>query len=72
LNFGKALEAMKAGSRVTREAWQDTAHVLVKKDVAPGGDASLPYILEQTVQGETVPWTFPHSEVLAEDWQILL
>ena len=86
LNFGAALEALKAGKEVSRSGWGD-------KDVfiflVPGSifSVSRPPLLGiypegtivnyhahidmKTAQGYVVPWVASQSDVLAEDWVIL-
>lgn len=68
MDYGQALYLMKRGGRVTKQAWGDPNHNLRMKNPAPGSDATLPYILEQTADGETVPWSHPHADVLGDDW----
>lgn len=86
LNFGAALEALKAGKKVSRSGWGD-------KDVfiflVPGSvfSVSRPPLLGiypegtivnyhahidmKTAEGYVVPWLASQSDVLAEDWGIL-
>lgn len=71
MDFGAALATMKGGKRVSREAWGDPARNLGVQQVREGGDATLPYFLLQTEDGEATPYTFPHCDVLADDWQAL-
>lgn len=68
MTYSAALSIMQAGGRVTRQSWGDQNRSLSIKHPGPGSDATLPYILEQTVDGETVPWNHPHPDVLGDDW----
>lgn len=66
--YGAALSLMENGNRVTRQCWGDTNRNLRIVQPADGSDATLPYILEQTADGETSPWCHPHADVLGDDW----
>lgn len=84
MNFGHALKALKAGSRVARSGWngKDMFLFLVPGStftvnrppllgIYPEGQEVryLPHIDMKTVDGSIVPWLASQTDVLAEDWQ---
>lgn len=86
MNFGQAIEALKAGKRVAREGWNGKGMFLyyvpegaypARTDVAKkewGEDALVPYqpyIAMKTVQRTVVPWLASQTDMLAEDWTAL-
>lgn len=83
LNFGQALEALKAGKRVARTGWNGKGMFLylVPANSYPaqtgaaklywGDDALVPYgayIAMKTAQENVVPWLASQTDVLTEDW----
>lgn len=85
LNFGQAVEALKAGKSVQRAGWNGKGmHVYLEE----GGNETLPNVKEAgvfrgttrtyapwlvlfTAQGIHQPgWNASTPDVLAEDWQI--
>jgi len=86
MNFGQALEALKAGKKVSRGHWngQGIWIYLVpgSKFVATRPPSLVLYadgaeceyqahIDMKTAQGILVPWTCSQSDMLAEDWGIV-
>lgn len=87
LNFGQAIEALKAGERVQRAGWNGKGMFLF---LVPGSTFAVnrppllgiypegteinyqPHIDMKTAQGTVVPWLASQSDVLAEDWQVLV
>lgn len=83
MNFGQAIEALKAGKKVARSGWNGKgmflylvpageypARTAVAKSVW-GEDGLVPYqayIAMKTVQGTVVPWLASQTDLLAEDW----
>lgn len=79
MNFGQALEALKAGSRVSRAGWNGKGMwlTLLRPGVemarsvgGPDGDLSLdPCIAMRTAGGTLQPgWLANQADMLAEDW----
>jgi hypothetical protein len=84
-DFGRALEYLRAGHRVTR--WNATGQYVVLQagypdGIAINGNAARatglpegtvcqfrPYLLLRTADGSFVPWSPTVSDVLAQDWQ---
>lgn len=83
VNFGLAIEALKAGQRVARVGWNGKGMWLglVKgyEYFPQGGGASvfalgcekLPWIGMKTADHCFVPWLASQTDVLAEDWVIV-
>ncbi len=84
LNFGAAIEALKAGKAVARTSWNGKGMFLF---LVKGGDmaSSVKYgfgqyegepewssfITMKTADNKLVPWLASQTDVLAEDWQIV-
>jgi hypothetical protein len=71
LSFSLALEAMKAGRRITRRGWNGTTQWLKIQRPDAHSKMSLPYIFISTTQGELVPWVASQTDLLAEDWELV-
>jgi hypothetical protein len=69
-DFGKAVEALKAGKRVHRAGWNGKGMYLELQVPDQHSKMTLPYIYMKTVQGDLVPWLASQTDVLAEDWFI--
>jgi hypothetical protein len=72
MNFGQAIEAMKAGAKVTREGWNGKGMWLALQVPDQHSKMQQPYIYMCPVGGKLVPWLASQSDMLAEDWQILM
>ncbi len=77
MNFGQAIEAMKAGKMMQRAGWNGKGMFLF---LVGGNEWTftngrcdnqplLPFICMQTVTGDQVPWLASQTDMLAEDWQ---
>lgn len=77
MNFGDAIQQMKAGHKVARAGWNGKGMHL-RLEVLPmwrdaGGDMVMgePCIVMFTAQGRHQPgWLASQADMLAEDWQI--
>lgn len=84
-NFGEALWALKRGERVARAGWNGKGMWLyfvpansypaqteaAKKnigDMIPYGA----YIAMKTAQGNVVPWLASQTDLIEEDWTVIL
>jgi len=86
MDFGKALEALKAGKKVARRGWNGkgmflyyvpanryTALTDAAKEIM-GEDGKVEYgayIAMKTAQGNVVPWLASQTDMLAEAWEIV-
>jgi len=85
LDFGFAVQALKAGYMLARDGWNGKGMFLYW--VSPGyyepkmqiaqvffGGRGVPYreyIAMKTVDDEVVPWVASQTDILAEDWRIV-
>lgn len=70
MNFGDALEALKAGKRVCRTGWNGKNMHLEIQFPDAASKMTLPYIFMYTADKNFVPWLASQTDMLAEDWQI--
>lgn len=86
LDFGRALEFLKAGMKVARKGWNGKGMFLFlvpgstfKVNRAPllgiypeGTEINYcPHIDMKTADGSIVPWLASQTDVLADDWEIV-
>lgn len=87
MNFGQAVEELKAGERVARVGWNGKNMFLF---LVPGSTFTVnrppllgiypagtvidycPHIDMRTADGKIVPWLASQTDVLAEDWITLI
>lgn len=82
LTFGQAIEAMKAGKKVSRAGWNgkgmwlrvvypymDKQFLVMEGEFCEG--TLLPYIGMKTADNGFVPWLASQTDVLSEDWSIV-
>ncbi len=87
MNFSDALKRIKIGDRLFRSGWNGRNMFLYLVEgvdfevvkppllgVYPRGKGikQLPYIAILTAQGDTVPWLASQTDILANDWAILV
>jgi hypothetical protein len=87
LNFGGALDALKSGNKVARSGWNGKGMFLflvpgstfkVNRPpllgIYPEGTEInyCPHIDMKTADEKVVPWLASQTDVLAEDWQVVL
>lgn len=70
MNFGDALDKLKAGARVTRDGWNGKGMWLALQVPDAHSKMSRPYIYMRTVDDQLVPWVASQSDVLADDWTV--
>ena len=71
-SFGFAIAVLKAGGRVTRAGWNGKDMWIALQTPDENSKMTLPYIYISTVQGDLVPWLASQTDVLADDWRIVL
>ena len=86
MNFGEALEELKAGNKVARSGWngKDMFLFLVPGStfvvnrhpllgIYPEGTeiSYHAHVDMKTAQGYVVPWLCSQTDMLAEDWEIV-
>lgn len=84
MNFGQAIEAMKAGKKVAREGWNGKGMFLFHIDGNSWDFTSdtvgesindidtLPFICMRTADCKLVPWLASQSDVIAKDWLLVM
>ncbi|MGH3954582.1 MAG: DUF2829 domain-containing protein [Mycobacterium sp.] len=70
MDFGKALDRLKAGECVTRRGWNGAGQRLKLQRSDAQSKMTLPYIYITTVQGDRVPWLASQTDLLADDWVV--
>lgn len=86
MNFGQALEALKAGERVSRSGWVGKGMFLF---LVPGSTFQVsrppllgiypegttinyrPHIDMKDAEGKVVPWLASQTDILADDWGVV-
>lgn len=71
MNFGGAIMALKAGSRVQREGWNGKGMWLELQRPDAQSKMQQPYIYMSPVDGKLVPWLASQTDMLAEDWLLV-
>lgn len=72
MDIGNAIAALREGDAVTREGWNGAGQFLRLQVPDAHSLMTLPYIYITTVQGDRVPWLASQTDILAEDWYVLL
>jgi len=72
MNFGQAVELMKVGRKVTRDGWNGKGMWLALQVPDAGSKMGRPYIYMSPVDGDLVPWVASQSDMLGEDWKLVL
>ena len=70
MTFSEALEILKAGMAVSRLGWNGEgmwiAIAAFPDEEAMGMDRAFIYM--RPVDGQLIPWTASHADLLADDW----
>ena len=72
LNFGQAIEAIKMGSKVARDGWNGKGMWIALQVPDQHSKMQQPYIYMCPVSKELVPWVASQSDMLADDWLIVI
>ena len=71
MNFGSALEALKAGMRVARSGWNGKGMWIELQTPDAHSKMTLPYIFMRTADNNLVPWLASQTDMLANDWEVV-
>lgn len=82
LNFGAALEALKAGKSVTRVGWNGKNMFITLQTPDDNSKMTRPYIYMTLPVGSTsqfgevtkdqlIPWLASQTDIFAEDWSVV-
>lgn len=81
MKFGQAIEELKLGTRVARKGWNGKGIFLELQSPDENSKMSSPYIFIDTTGLQTdnpdapksrVPWLASQTDMLAEDWIIVI
>jgi hypothetical protein len=72
MDFGDAIVALKQGKRVSRTGWNGKGMWLELQVPDAHSKMTLPYVYMKTAQDDLVPWLASQTDVLAEDWGIVV
>lgn len=72
MNFGAALEALKTGVKVSRSGWNGKGMWINLQTPDAHSKMTLPYIYVKTVDDKLVPWLPSQTDILANDWGIIV
>ncbi len=72
MNFGEAIDAMKQGEKVRRAGWNGKGMFLALQVPDEHSKMSLPYIFMKTACDNNVPWLASQTDMLSDDWQIIV
>lgn len=81
MNFGEALEQLKLGAKVARKGWNGKGIFIEIQVPDKNSKMTSPYIFIDTTGLQTenidapksrVPWLASQTDMLAEDWVIVL
>nr|WP_315243064.1 DUF2829 domain-containing protein [uncultured Albidiferax sp.] len=77
MDFGRALKFIRGGAAVRRAGWNGKGMflVIIEADgykVFGSVYPLLPFIAMKTADGMMVPWLASQSDLLAEDWEVVL
>lgn len=68
MDFGMALDSLKAGNKVARKGWNGKGMWVKVQRPDENSKMSRPYIYMRTVEGDLVPWVTSQSDLLEDDW----
>lgn len=71
MNFGQAIEYLKAGKRVAREGWNGKGMWLELQRPDEHSKMQQPYIYMKPADDKLVPWLASQTDMLAEDWDLV-
>lgn len=71
-DFGWALRELKNGKKVSRNGWNGKNMFLLYREPSSTEMCTLPYLVMFTADQKWVPWLASQTDVLAEDWGIVV
>lgn len=72
MDFGKAIVVLKSRLKVARYGWNGKGMYLELQVPDEHSKMTLPYIYMSTVNGSLVPWLASQTDILAEDWYVVV
>lgn len=71
-NFSEALRRLKNGEKVAREGWNGKNMWIHLQVPDANSKMSLPYLYMYTADKKLVPWLASQTDILADDWNVVL
>jgi hypothetical protein len=81
MNFGQALEALKAGKKVARSGWNGKGMWILMQSPDAHSKMTHPYLYIEYPggphanpnypNGSRIPWLASQTDILGEDWLIV-
>ena len=71
MNFGAAIEELKAGGKVARQGWNGKGMWLELLVPDAHSKMTRPYIFINPGPDWVVPWVASQADILGEDWVIV-
>lgn len=70
--IGWAIDQMRDGDKVARVGWNGKNMYLALQVPDENSKMTLPYVYMFTAQGDLVPWICSQTDLLADDWQVVV
>ena len=72
MNIGGAVSCLRDGAFMKRAGWNGKGQYIGLQEPDDLSQNTLPYIYIVTEQGDRVPWLASQTDLLAEDWQLVI
>lgn len=72
MNFSEALALLKEGNSLARGGWNGKGQYIALQKPDANSANTLPYLYIITVSGDRVPWLASQTDLLAEDWMVVV
>lgn len=70
--FGEALSLLSSGGRVARAGWNGVGMWVKLFKPSPDNHIEKPYLFMKNARGENVIWTPSQTDILSDDWRVVL
>jgi hypothetical protein len=71
MTFGQAIEAMRAGKKVSRTGWNGKGMWNAIENPNLDSTMTEPFVYMRTAQGGLIPWLASQADILACDFEIV-
>ncbi len=71
-NFSEALTRLKSGYKVSRQGWNGKEMWIALQVPDEHSKMTLAYLYMYTATKDLVPWLASQTDILAEDWSVIL
>jgi hypothetical protein len=68
MDFSDALKKVMTGTKITRDAWNNTDKYLEVQNTNPGKEDGVPYLFVRLNSGKFTPWGPSPADLMATDW----